>query len=114
MKHEEDSLQASCVQWFRTQYPNYVLFHIANGGRRNLREAVRLKKQGVLAGVCDLFLMLPNKKYHGFWIEMKSAKGGLTLNQVTFMQNAEAAGYATIVCRSFQGFVFAIREYLET
>ena len=47
------------------------MFAIPNGGYRNPREAANLKRQGVKAGVSDIFLPLPTDKYHGLFIEMK-------------------------------------------
>ena len=50
------------------------MFHIPNGGSRNKLEASNLKKQGVKAGVPDLFLPVGRGSYHGLFIELKSAK----------------------------------------
>ena len=39
------------------KYPEaQLLFHVPNGGKRNAAEAAHLKRQGVKAGVPDLFL----------------------------------------------------------
>lgn len=66
MNHPEHELQKSCVKWFRLQYPEYtnLLFAIPNGGKRNAREAARLKAEGVTPGVPDLFLQLPFIRIH--------------------------------------------------
>lgn len=50
------------------------LFHIPNGGSRNIIEATKLKKMGVKAGVPDLQLIVPNGEVHGLWIELKAQK----------------------------------------
>ena len=73
MRHLEDNLQQTCVEWWRHAYPKRLIFHIPNGGKRNLREAVRLKKQGVVAGVPDLFCPEPTKLFHGLFVELKAA-----------------------------------------
>jgi len=62
MKHQESTLQTTCVRWFRFQYPNLVIYAVPNGGSRNVREAQRLKAEGVLAGVADLVVLLPQGK----------------------------------------------------
>ena len=56
------------------------LFAIPNGGKRNVREAARLKRQGVKAGVSDTLLPIPlidldgNMQIPGLWIEMKKQR----------------------------------------
>lgn len=49
----------------------HLAFAIPNGGSRHPAEAVALKKQGVTAGVPDIFVAYPAKNYHGLFIEMK-------------------------------------------
>ena len=71
--------QANLIAQFGYFYPeaSELLIHIPNGGsRKNALEGARLKRQGVKAGVSDLFLSLPAKigdsLYHGFWLEFKA------------------------------------------
>lgn len=60
-------------------YPVGRVFHVPNGGKRDLREAGELKKDGVKAGVHDLVVVRPNKRVS--WIEMKDDKGVLSKEQ---------------------------------
>ena len=83
-----------------------------NGGTRNIREAARLKKQGVLAGVFDLFLAEPKNSYHGFWIEMKFGKNKLTDAQQSFQDAMRTRSYRTAECRSVEEFQSLIVGYL--
>ena len=55
-KHYEDDLQRDVMEFIRLQYPHIISFHVPNGGKRSAREAARLKRQGVLAGVSDILL----------------------------------------------------------
>ena len=49
------------------QYPELKLLHaIGNGGKRNLIEAVRMKKEGVLSGVSDIMLPVESGEKQGF------------------------------------------------
>ena len=41
------------------------LFAIPNGGARHIGTAIKLKSEGVTAGVSDLFLMIPSGQKHG-------------------------------------------------
>jgi len=82
MKHLEDTEAEALWQWAQTQpIPRDYLLHIPNGGKRNVREAARLKKQGVRAGVSDYLLAYPCGGYHGLWIELKAGRGKPTKPQ---------------------------------
>lgn len=112
MKHQESTLQTSCVKWFRLQYPNLVIYAVPNGGTRNPAEAKRLKAEGVLAGVADLTIMLPQGK--SLYIEMKIKGNKQTEHQKAFQQKAEALGYKYYVCYSFDEFKAIIEKELTT
>lgn len=115
MRHVESELQKSCVKWFKLQYPEYrrLLFAVPNGGRRNLREAIRLKAEGVVAGVSDLILLLPNGKYHALCIEMKTDKGRQQDTQKEFQKDVEKVGYRYIIIRSLEEFIKELNQYLK-
>src|SRR5208337_192480 len=95
MRHLEDAESMALIAWrdlhVRKHKELRLLAHIPNGGYRNVREAARLKKMGVLPGVSDYFLPVPmavngampkrsfhRSEYHGLWIELKSAAGRLS------------------------------------
>jgi hypothetical protein len=63
--------QVQTVSWFRKTYPGVKIFAIPNGGHRNKITAAKLKAEGVLPGVPDLFV-----PHFNLWIEMKMQKGG--------------------------------------
>jgi len=112
-QHHEDNLQAAAVRWFRLQHPNRVIFAVPNGGRRNPREAARLRMQGVLAGVSDLCIAEPFNGFHGAFVEMKFGKNKTTDAQDKFMQQMRDRGYFTGVCYSVGDFIETIRAYFE-
>lgn len=112
MKHQESSLQTQCVKWFRLQYPNLVIYAVPNGGSRNVREAQRLKSEGVLAGVADLTILLPQGK--SLYIEMKVKGNRQTSNQKEFQQKAEALGHKYYVCYNFEEFEKVVKQELIT
>lgn len=125
MKHLEENLQAACVKWFRIQYPQYdgLLFHVPNGGRRNLKEAARLKAEGVTPGVADLLLLVPQWYttwrgyegclYAGLCIEMKTPKGRQSPEQKEWQYKVEGMGYKYAVCHSLDEFMDTINNYLN-
>lgn len=110
--YQESQLQQMCVRYFRYVYPQYIIYATPNGGTRNPAEAKRLKAEGVLAGVADLTILLPQGKI--IYIEMKVKGNRQTDNQKAFQQKAEALGYKYYVCYSFDEFKAIIEKELTT
>jgi len=115
MKHLEDDLQKACITWFDYQYPKLknLLFHVPNGGHRNIREAARLKSQGVRPGVSDLILLIPKGEFHGMCIEMKSEKGKVSKLQNEWFMEVDSNGYYCFICHNFNLFKLKINQYLN-
>lgn len=119
MKYIESNEQQMLIKWVNLHYIKHLdlplgpyLISFANGGKRDIREAARLKKEGVKAGVPDLFLALPSNKYHGLFIEMKSPSGRLTENQKKYFALLTDQYYKCVVCRSWIEAKEAILNYL--
>lgn len=113
MKSLEHDLQVACVQWFRMQYPRLMIFAVPNGGERNIKTASRLKNEGVLSGVADLCILVPNDKFHGLFIEMKYGKNKQSQSQIDFQKYAESHGYAYCLCYDFESFICIVNSYLK-
>lgn len=89
------------------------LFAIPNGGKRSLRTAARLKKEGVTAGIPDIFLAAPSGGRHGLFIELKRKdRGKVSTFQKASMAALEAAGYACVVAYGWEAAKQAIQDYL--
>lgn len=87
MNQEEAKLQSYFFTEFGIRFPHIVAYAIPNGGFRNLKEAERLKRMGVLKGVWDIFIAYPYSDFCGIYIEMKSQTGVLTPEQKEFRKN---------------------------
>ncbi len=113
----EAAEQSTLIDWSlrsRGKYPELnLLFHIPNGGSRNKIEAANLKRQGVKAGVPDLFLPVPRGGYHGLFIEMKYGKNKPTPSQRKWMAALNEQGYLAVVCYGFDGARDMIEKYLK-
>lgn len=112
----EHDLQKSCVQWFRYTYPKYakLLMAIPNGARRTKFERTQALEEGLVAGLPDLFLAVPNKKMHGLWIEMKNGKAGRVSDKQTEMiQKLWEQGYDVRIARTFDDFETIVMDYLK-
>lgn len=111
----EHHLQAQCVAWFAWQYPylHGLLFAIPNGGHRVKAQAGKLKAEGVLPGVADIFLALPNPLYHGLFLECKLPEGKQSKEQKLFEAAVVIRGYQYIIFRSVEQFQQIIKQYLN-
>lgn len=88
------------------------LFAIPNGGKRNIKEAVNLKAQGVKAGVPDMFLPLARNGYHGLFIELKVGKNKTSDAQDEFISDISANNYRCEVCYGAEEAIKVIEKYL--
>ena len=117
MKKLEAQEQENLITWCNLQSRKYpelnLIFHIPNGGSRNKVEAFNLKKQGVKAGVPDLFFPVAKKGYYGLFIEMKVKNNKPTENQKKWLNALAEQGFLTTVCYSFEEARKTILNYLE-
>lgn len=115
ISRNEHAEQVMLVQWFRLQHPKQTkcLFAIPNGGVRNIGTAIKLKREGVVPGVSDLFLMIPNTTKNGLFLEMKAKSGKLTTEQKEFLSLAESMGYDAKVAYSYEEGKEIIKKYLQ-
>ena len=109
--------QVLLFQWARMQekvHPELrLMFHIPNGGKRNLKEAANLKRQGVKAGIPDIFLPVARNEKHGLYIEMKFGKNKLSQVQKKWYWDLIDQGYEVKVCYSSVEAIEVIKEYLN-
>lgn len=128
----EDGEQAALFCWSASMcrhYPQLKWLHaIPNGGSRHVAEATKMVAGGLRKGVLDIFLpyaiyyvdvKMHPLAYHGLYIEMKTEKrrkeknGGLTEEQISFIEYATSAGYYCKVCYNWQEAKDVILKYLE-
>ena len=94
LKRTEHVEQREFVRWFRQTFPVRILA-IPNGSQRSRTTGAKLKAEGVVAGVPDLFI--PSWL---LWIEMKRADGGTTSAvQKNWIEYLASVGHRVIVAR---------------
>jgi hypothetical protein len=99
----ESTEQMMFFKWLRVALPRLIAFHVPNGGKRSLRTAVRLKREGVTTGIPDIVIAKPCGIYSGMYIELKRTKGGaLSEAQKDMIRELKAEGYYVAVCRGFE------------
>lgn len=103
--------QEVIIQW--ADLNGLPLFHIPNGGKRNVAEAAHLKRQGVRAGVPDLFLPIPKGAYHGLFIELKTGKNKATEKQIEWLKRLNNNGYLSRICYGADAAIELIKLYLR-
>lgn len=107
----EHAEQCAVVEYCRLR--RYPVFAIPNGGSRNKAEAARLKAEGVSAGVPDLFLPVPNRLYHGLFVEMKYGKGRTSPAQNDWLALLRKNGYDAQVCYGADAAMERIDAYMR-
>lgn len=91
---EHDS-QASLFSWLeRQRFEGIDLIHaVPNGGARNIIVAVKLKREGVKAGVPDVSWPVARGGFIGLAIEMKHGDGNPTKEQKWRMTKMQQEGW---------------------
>jgi hypothetical protein len=115
-EHDE---QVALFQWaelMKHQLPELeMMYAIPNGGMRNKVVAGKLKAEGVKAGVLDIFLPVARGEYHGLYIEMKKAIGGVvSAEQQWWINMLRAQGYCVVVCHGAGAAMVALERYLTS
>jgi len=111
--------QIRVVKWFDSACHTWGLlplhlFHIPNGGSRQIVESVNLKRSGVRPGIPDLFLATPRGQFKGMFIEMKKEDGRIEPDQHAALDAFEAQGYRSVVAFTHDEAIRKISVYLET
>jgi histidinol-phosphate/aromatic aminotransferase/cobyric acid decarboxylase-like protein len=99
--------------WVRAFLPEVLIAAIPNGGTRKAKEAIKLKSEGVVAGMPDLAVLEPSGAFHGLFIEMKTQDGTVSEAQNKIHAKLKQRHYVVRVCRSFEEAKREITDYLE-
>lgn len=114
----EAGAQETLFQWCEYQQGKYpelaLLYHVPNGGKRDTKTAIALKRQGVKAGVPDLHLPVARGAYHGLYIELKVGDNKATVSQKQWLRRLNDEGYLAVVCYGWQEAAECIVKYLES
>lgn len=105
-EHQE---QVGVINWFRGRFPGVIIFAIPNGEKRALSVAKRLKAEGVVRGVPDLYVPAWN-----LWIEMKRKSGGrLSPEQKQMIDYLKSIDHTVIVGKGAKDASAQILQFLE-
>lgn len=116
--HEQEKF-FSWINENKKKYPELALAHCSlNGVKLSPGAAVKAKKQGMVAGVPDIFLPISTITKHGdcygLFIELKRIKGSkVSPEQKLFMAALEDQGYKCSVCYGADEAIETIKQYLN-
>ena len=96
----EHDIQKSYFEWASWQKSPELkqLFAVPNGGHRHPATAVKLKKEGVKAGVPDVLLPVARGAFIGMAIEFKANDGTPTKEQRQRMTELQHNGWCVTMC----------------
>lgn len=109
MNREESKIQSECFIWYNNTYcltfhePRGLMFSVPNelGGRNAISTALA-KSTGLMSGVSDTIVILPNGRL--IFVEFKTAKGVQSKSQIEFEKRVTAHGYDYYIVRSLEEF----------
>lgn len=100
---------------------HYILYSNRNTQKIDKLQAGRMKNEGSIAGIPDLFLAVPTDLSAGLYIEMKKpdqkpktsrGSGGLSEEQIIIHQHLQKAGYQVTTCYGANEAKNTITHYL--
>ncbi|MEX6663711.1 VRR-NUC domain-containing protein [Pseudomonas sp. W2-17] len=110
--------QAALIKELELRLPAVaaLIYHVPNGGHRHKLVAIKLKGQGVKAGVPDLVLPMARGGYFGLYLEFKATApndAAVSASQHAWIRRLNDQGYLAMVCRGHFDAMEQIRAYLK-
>lgn len=115
MSHQEHKEQVAIFKWLSLQHPKVfnMTFAVPNGGNRTKMQNVRLKAEGLKAGVPDFMIMVSRGGYHGLCIEYKTKTGSASPAQREWIGKLNDEGYLAVICKGIDEVMALINSYLK-
>jgi len=106
----ESKIQQECFMWFHNSFPELRmrLFMNYNNPPNKIQGAI-LKGMGLVAGVADMSLLVPDGKIA--FIEFKTSEGRQSPKQIEFQTVCDKLGTPYHIARSLQDFQNIIKIY---
>ena len=105
----EHNLQARVLRYLVENHrPDVFGFAIPNAGRRTFRAAASLRAEGMMAGVADTCIMLPEGRT--LWLELKDIKGVQSDEQRGFEARCVRLSHVYRVAREFDEAIEILRQ----
>ena len=111
----EFDLQVKLVAYIRKYYPD-VMFMSTHGEMQTTpQKRIVCKMKGYLKGVPDIYIMEPNVKDNGYFIELKSPtlKGIISPDQQSVIDRLKIRGYKCNIFDDYDDAIYNITKYLS-
>ena len=106
----EHRIQATLVDYlYYAAKPDVYYFAIPNQANRHIRNAVKMKAEGVRSGVADMCFMFPQGRVA--WLEMKKPGGSLSATQKQFREVCHALGHQWGTAKSVEEALDLLTEW---
>lgn len=101
------------IRWHTNQDPRLsIIHHVANERKTGWRSGKFLKQKGIKSGVPDICCPIPNKLYHGLYIELKIKPNKLSETQEKFCKAVYELGYCVRLAYSGDEAIEILKSYL--
>ena len=117
---QESSIQHAIFLWseqtsVRSRWPELALLHhIKNEtAYADAKQIAIDKASGVKKGVPDLSLPCPHGGFAGLYIELKTAKGKPSREQLWWIDKLSEHGYCACICYGYQEAIKCLNDYLS-
>lgn len=109
----EHDMQSNFFEWLSHQrFEGVELIHaVPNGGARHIVAAVKLKREGVKAGVPDVLCPFARGGYIGLAIEFKSKDGNPSKEQRERITKMQLEGWCVMLCWDWMAAAKAVQGY---
>lgn len=113
-KLTERKIQSDVFQWFYNTYPHLRgLFYMNYNNPPNARSGSLLIGAGLVKGIPDVFLAVPNLGFHGLYIEFKTKTGKLSDEQKKIHLKLIEQGFIVYIGRDVEQTKEYISNYLK-
>ncbi len=115
--HIESDIQMAIVAIARQLeylYPELaLLYHIPNGGKKNIKQRMRDKHLGELPGITDLCLPVSNGPFSSLYLELKQPGGRLSKSQEILHPILRKYGNKVVVCDNVEDAIDELIGYIK-
>jgi hypothetical protein len=112
----EQQFQRKCVGEFRKAYPNTIIASIRNEAKYGSNQkhfGMLANMAGRHAGIADLIVLAVRPPYGALFVELKTATGRLSPEQVQFMAYCADNCYMYAVAKDIDTFMKTVDEYMQ-
>lgn len=88
------------------------MYHIANEGKRSMTSGLRLKSEGLKAGMPDICLPVGRGVFHALYIELKVGDNKPSKKQKEKLSQLAAVGNKAVVCYGWEDAKNEICKYM--